>query len=193
MTLLRPVAAAALFFGCTAASTAQKDKELDFGDFNVKFAVPAGWKVLKTEKKKDSAFIVLQETAVAKAAKSKATLGLFMGKKYIAEAPASGDVNAGNDASGALLASRRVLAFAAGTPDKLAPLQSQDVLFGLTLGDTKQITLEYKTRTQTVYGYGSSKREGGELVAAAVADATAIERVKATLNGLVGYDPRKKK
>lgn len=193
MLALRSAVAAAFLLGCTTVSNAQKDKELEFADFNVKFAVPAGWKVLKTEKKKDFAFVVLQETAVAKGSKSKATLGLFMGKKYIAEAPASGDVNAKNDASGALLASRRVLSYAAGTPEKLLPLQADSVLFGSTLGDTTQITLEYKTKTQSVYGYGSEKREGGPVVAAAVSDAAGFEKVKATLNDLVGYEPRKKK
>lgn len=194
MFIARIAFASVLLMLCGAVSTAQKGKEYDFGDFNVKFAVPAGWKVLKTEKKKDSAFIVLQETVVAKGAKSKAVMGIWMGKKYIADAPAAGNVKAGNDASGALLATRRLLSYAAGTPERLAPLQSDDVVIGFALGDNTQITLEYQTKTQSVYGFGSAKREGGEMTAAAVADAdpVALEKVRGTLNDLIGFKNKKK-
>lgn len=187
--MLRPHILASLgVLLCSAVASAQKDKEVELADFKVKFTIPAGWKVLKTEKKKDTALVVMQETQVAKGAKTKALIGIWLGKKYITDAPAQGEVNAGKDLAGAVWASRRALAWAAGTPEKLLPYQGGDLDVGLNLMDKRFVSAQYKTKTLAVYAVGSEKREGGELTAAAISDPDAIERVKKVLDGLIGKE-----
>ena len=186
-----PVLALAFGLGLLTAGSpafAQKDKEVDLGDFNLKFQVPAGWKVLKTEKKKDSAYVILQEVKAADGAKSKALIGVWIGKKYVADALGVGDVKKGSDLAAAVWAARRAESWVAGSPDKLLPFKADGFDVGFSLNDKSTVTADYKTKTLAFHGVANEKRDGGELTAACASDPDALGRTMKVLEFVIGKE-----
>lgn len=112
----------------------------DFSKLGIRIAVPKGWRIVEQEVQDGHGHCILQPDQ----GDPKAAIAIWIGEKYIKQAPSSGNINAGNVLAAATWANQKVMSIALGTPNRRPPRTTEvgGSFKGMTIGKHTYIASE---------------------------------------------------